>query len=143
MIHRKVVGWAAIGLALVGAGVLGAIRDYRYGGDLVWASGYRQGLQQAQTTHRPVLISFRSSACDWCRKMDAETFTDPRVVSLTHDYVCVSVDALREPALIRQYHITDFPVTLIADGSGLMKSRLDGFATPEQLISVLKNVVER
>ena len=70
------MGWAALGLALVGAGVLGAIRDNHYGGDVVWESSYEKGMAQAQTIHKPMLISFQSTDCDWCRKMDAETFTD-------------------------------------------------------------------
>lgn len=126
-----------MGVSLIGAGVLGAIRDYSYGGDLVWAPGYQKGLAMAQSVHRPMLISFHSSGCDWCRKMDAETFTNARVVSLSHSYVCVRLDALRDPELLQQYHINQFPATLITDEHGHILKQLDGYANATQLIAAL------
>ena len=134
---RRVVGWAAMGLSLVGAGVLGAIRDYRYGGDLVWAPGYQKGLAMAQSTHRPMLLSFHSSGCDWCRKMDAETFTDLHVVALSHAYVCVRIDALRDPELSQKFHVNEFTVTLIADEHGQTLDYLDGYTNAAELSNAL------
>jgi thioredoxin-related protein len=128
-----------MGLSLIGAGVLGAIRDYRYGGDLVWAPGYAAGLAMAQSTRRPMLISFHSSACDWCRKMDAETFTDSHVVTLSHAYVCVRIDALRDPELIQKFHVTEFPVTLIADDHGQTLEHLDGYTNGAELSNALRH----
>ncbi len=134
---RRVVGWAAMGLSLIGAGVLGAIRDYRYGGDLVWAPGYEKGLAMAESTHRPMLLSFHSTGCDWCRKMDAETFTDAHVVTLSHGYVCVRIDAFRDPELIQKFHVTEFPVMLIADQHGQTIEHLDGYTNAGELVSAL------
>ena len=137
MKFRRAVGWAAMGFSLIGAGVLGAIRDYRYGGDLVWTPGYQKAIVTAEAKHQPLLISFHSSGCDWCRKMDAETFTDPRVVALSHGFVCVRIDALREPELIQKFHITEFPVTLIADERGRTLTHLDGFTDASAMAAAL------
>jgi thioredoxin-related protein len=127
-----------MGLSLIGAGVLGAIRDYRYGGDLVWAAGYENGLALAQAAHRPMLISIHSTGCDWCRKMDAETFTDSRVVALSHNYVCVRIDALREPVLTQKFRVTEYPETIIADEHGRALTYLDGYANAATMAKALQ-----
>ena len=126
-----------MGLSLIGAGVLGAIRDYGYGGDIIWASGYEKGAAMAKAAHLPLLISFHFSGCDWCRKMDAETFTDSRVVALSHSYVCVRIDALRDPELIQKFHVIEYPETLITDELGRPLKHIDGFVDPTQMAHTL------
>jgi len=135
---RRALGWAVMGLSLIGAGVFGAIRDFRYGGDLVWSPGYEKALAAAQAEHRRMLISFHYSGCDWCRKMDAETFTDPRVVALSHAYVCVRIDALRDPELIRAFHVSEFPTTVIANEHGKEVAHLDGFVEAARMAAAMR-----
>lgn len=127
------------GTGLVSSFVLGAVRDYHYGGDVIWLDSSANGFRAAEETHRPVLISFHSSDCDWCRKMDAEAFTDSKVVALTHDYVCVRVDARRDPETVNKYHVTEFPVTLVTDETGKPLTHLDGYADATQVATLLQS----
>ncbi len=130
---RKTIGWMVIGLALVGTGVLGAIRDYRYGGDLVWAASYTSALQDAKSRNKPILINFHASECSACTKMDAETFTDPAVISLAQQYVCVRADARQEANLIEKYHVEGFPTTLILNQKGEVIEQKLGYLRPDEL----------
>ena len=130
---RKTIGWMVLGLALVGTGVLGAIRDFRYGGDLVWAASYTSAIQEAKSTSKPILISFHSSECDACSKMDAETFTDPAVISLSQQYICVRADARQETNLIEKYHVAGFPTTVIVNQKGEVIEQKLGYLRPEEL----------
>lgn len=41
---------------------------------------FDEGLRKAQAENRPMLIDFTAAACGWCRKMDAETFSQPKVI---------------------------------------------------------------
>jgi len=138
--NRKIVGWLPLLLTLVGVGVLGAIRDNRFGGDVVWARNYEDGLKQARQTQRPLLFSFHTPGCGWCEKMDAEVFTDPRIVELTHSYVCVRLDTDLDPAVIKQFEVVDFPATILADSQGRIVKRLSGYVTSERLAPALRTV---
>jgi len=53
-----------------------------------------QELEEAQALdERKVLIDVYTDWCGWCKKMDASTFTDPKIVSyLTENYHCVKLD---------------------------------------------------
>lgn len=41
---------------------------------------FDEGLRKAQTENRPLLVDFTASWCHWCNRMDAETFTQPKVI---------------------------------------------------------------
>ena len=53
-----------------------------------------QELEEAQALdERKVFIDVYTDWCGWCKKMDASTFTDPKIVSyLTENYHCVKLD---------------------------------------------------
>src|SRR5262249_43880076 len=91
--NSKLMGWLPLCCALLGAGVLGAIRDSHYGGDITWVGNYQAGLKLARAMHKPLLLCFHTSGCGWCQKLDAETFTDPKVVERSNHYVCVRVES--------------------------------------------------
>lgn len=137
MKRRRIVGGVLLLLMFLGVGILGAIRDNSYNGDLAWAVSYDQGLQQARESHRPLLLSFHTAGSDLCRKMDVETFTDPEVVEISHDFVCIRLDAEMAPELIRKYHVAQFPETILIDTQGNLLSHVTGCASPQQLISAL------
>jgi thioredoxin-related protein len=71
--------------------------------------------------------------------MDAETFTDLHVVPLSHKYVCIRVDALREPDVIHKFHVTEFPETLITDDHGRTLAHLDGYADAASMAGALQH----
>lgn len=53
---------------------------------------YEEGLAYAKTQNKPVLIDFTGHSCVNCRKMEAQVWSDPRVLKrLNEDYVLVSL----------------------------------------------------
>ena len=45
-----------------------------------WRHDYTTARKEASETGKPLLMDFGTEACVWCRKLDATTFRDPRVV---------------------------------------------------------------
>src|SRR5689334_9402657 len=101
--NSKLIGWLPLICALLGAGVLGAIRDSHYGGDITWAGNYQAGLQLARKAHMPLLLCFHAPGCGWCEKLDSETFTDPNVVERSKRYVCVRVESDIDADVVQRY----------------------------------------
>ena len=139
---RRLKGWGFPALVLLGSGVLGAVRDTRYGGDIVWARDYRSGLELARQAHKPLLLSFRDPGCDWCAKLDAETFTDSDVVTLSHRYVCVLVESDVDSDVVSQYGVMKYPMTLLVDPQGRPLFRLSGYLPPDRLAPVLRAALQ-
>lgn len=127
---------------LCGVGIMGAVRDIRAGGDVAWAGAYPVGLRRAQQAHKPLLLSFRTPDCGWCEKLDAETFTDPTVVDLTHRCVCVRVESEVDTALIQKYHVSEFPLTLLLSPEGKPLLRIPGYVPPGSFVPLLRGALE-
>ncbi len=134
--RRSVNGLLLLTL-LAGTGVLGAVRDNRYGGDLAWAANYTEGLRLARQTGRPLLLSFHTPGCGWCAKMDGETFTDPQVVQQSQRYVCVRLESDVDAQLVRQYAVEEYPMLLITDPRGVAVAHLPGYVAPDRLAPAL------
>jgi thioredoxin-related protein len=137
--RRRVVGWLALGVGLAGSFLLGAVRDARYGGDLSWLQSYTEAQRAARDTNRPLLVTFHRTDCEWCRKMEADTFTDPAVVSASHGYVCVRLDGRVETDLAKKYEVIGYPTTLAISSAGKVLGRLDGYAAPAEFLGFMKD----
>jgi thiol:disulfide interchange protein DsbD len=127
---------------LLGVGILGAVRESRIGGDVAWASSYEAGLALAQHANKPLLFSFHAPECGWCRKLDAETFTDPNVVALTRQFVCVRLDSDVDDAEVERFRVQEFPMTLFADAQGKELARVSGYIPPDRFAGVLRLVLK-
>lgn len=136
--RRVMTGWIVPMLLLLGVGVLGAIRGVRTGGDIAWASSFDSGLTQAKQAKKPVMVSFHMPGCGWCRKLDAETFTDAKVLELSRRFVCVRVDSDVDPAVVAKFQVMEFPMTLVLDAHGKELTRFSGYVPPDRFAEVLK-----
>ena len=77
-----------------------------------WTS-YDIGLKRAKKEDKHVFIDFSTKWCGWCKKMDKETFSDPKVIEiLNNDFIPVKVDGDSKRELdIDGYKITEKNLT--------------------------------
>ena len=125
--RARVLGWGLPFALLVGVGVMGAIRGGQTGSDIVWSTNMAQAQTFAQSVHRPLLLEFHTQGCEWCAKMEAETFSDPRVVELSRRFVCIRLDGEIEPILAAQYGVHEYPTTVFAAEDGRVLGKRPGF----------------
>ncbi len=130
--------WLPI-IALFAAVAYLGVRNEDRGGNLAWAKSYTDGLAQASRQHKPLFISFHTPGCAWCAKMDAETFTDPTVVELSRQFVCVRVESDVDPAVVERYRVFAYPTLLFADSGGHELSRIASYVEPSEFAGVLRN----
>ena len=134
----NIIGWLPLCCALLCVGVLGAFRDNHYGGDISWAGNYQIGAQTARKTHRPMLLCFHTPGCGWCEKLDAETFTDPKVVELSSRYICVRLESDVDAQIVQKYGITQYPTVLLTDPEGRLLHEITGYVPPPRFAESLR-----
>jgi thioredoxin-related protein len=132
------MGWIPLLAALLCVGILGAIRENHLQSEIGWSKNEEAGLEQARKTRMPLLFYFHAPGCEWCRKMEAETFMDARVVALSRRFVCVRLDSEVDAARAAQYQVQEYPMTVIADSQGRLQARLPGYLSPDRFARVLE-----
>ena len=132
----RVLGWGLPLLLLVGVGILGAVRGGQTGSDIAWQPDIAQAQTFALRVHRPLMLEFHTQGCEWCAKMEAETFSDPRVVELSRRFVCIRLDGEMEPTLAAQYGIHEYPTTVFAAEDGRVLGKQSGYVPPADFAAV-------
>ena len=102
---------ATLGLCLV---LLVGFSLYRsLPGRLPWIQSYQQALEQAQQEGKLILAYLYTDWCGYCKKMEAETFTDQAVIDeMSDSYVWLKLNAETDPEgrqLQERFNITGYP----------------------------------
>ena len=106
--------------------------------EVKWRHDYTAARREASETGRPLLLDFGTEACVWCRKLDATTFRDPKVVKLLNDrFIAVKIDANKEQRLTAALRIESFPTLVLATPEGKVAGRHEGYADVAQLVALL------
>lgn len=93
-----------------------------------WFEEFEKGVENARREKKLLLVHFGAEWCSWCRKMEADTFADPKVAAvLAQGFVSVSVDVDRKKELVKKYLVERVPTTLVLLPEGNPVEMLDGY----------------
>jgi thiol:disulfide interchange protein len=103
--------------------------------------GYEQGMNLSQSRNKGALIDFSTSWCSWCKKMDEETYSDPRVIEKSQRLVCIRVDGDARGDLVAQYSVDAYPTTIFLAPNGTEAHRVDGYKGPDDFLEDMDYVL--
>lgn len=107
-----------------------------------WRTEYQAARQEAQEKNLPLLLDFGTKDCFWCKKLDDITFKDAKVSSLMIErFVCLKIDAERDPDLTRTLRIERFPTIVLAAPDGKLLNSLEGFKDAAAFHEILQRVL--
>lgn len=112
-------------------------------GNLHFVHDLAVGRQAAVRHGLPCLLFFTAEWCTYCHQMEAAAFTDDTVGTLADGFVCILIDADREPALCRHYGISGFPTIQFIAPDGRMLHRLVGRQTAAKLATAMRAASKR
>lgn len=112
-------------------------------GNLYFVKDPEAGYQVAASQGMPCLLFFTAEWCTYCRQMEATAFTDNTVGELADDFVCLLVDADREPELCRHFRVSGFPTIQFVAPDGQMLHRLVGRQTATNLAAGMRAASSR
>jgi len=108
-----------------------------------WQPDFNTALAKSSEASKPVLVDFFATWCGYCKRLDAETFTDADLAAYMNEtFVPVKVDTDKQTELSRKYNIAALPTTVILDTNGTELGRIQGFrdakAYHEEIASIIK-----
>lgn len=130
-------------LAWLLAGVMAGLVVPRVSADVTWVDGLPAALEQAAQADRPVMIDFYTDWCGWCKKLDAEVYTDEQVEKLlTEAFVCVKIDGDTEEQLVEKYEVQGYPTIIILDADGTRLKTIGGFEPADLFLIELRDALD-
>jgi thioredoxin:protein disulfide reductase len=127
--------WSLVGVGLRAEG----------GSPVLWASYSAATVEAAKTAGKPVIIDFGADWCIPCRRLDEDTFHDPRVTEQLKSFVAVKADLTRESdpkitALKSQYDVHGVPTIVFIgpDGQERRDLRQLEFVPPDEFLELMK-----
>jgi thioredoxin-like negative regulator of GroEL len=95
-------------------------------GSLRFIEGYQAGYAAAVEQKKPMLIFFTASWCHFCHQLAADAFNDATVVNLSERFVCVLIDADREPEICSYFRVRSYPTIQFVSARGHLLNRMVG-----------------
>src|SRR5512143_3633675 len=111
---------------------------------------YEDALVKARKEGKFVMVDFYATWCKWCKKLEKETYVDPRVAeAIKADFVPVKIDAESSKAVIHEMHqmtmteladlfgVKSYPAIWFLDKDGVKADMLNGYLPPEDFLKYL------
>jgi len=124
-----------------------------YDGPAVWETDYGTAMDQARARRCRVLILFTGSDwCPWCKKMDAEVYSQPEFARYSHEkLVLLKLDypehtpqsdelKAQNAEMKDRYGVRGFPQAVVVDMGGKILTRIKGYQSggPSRFIQMMQ-----
>jgi thiol:disulfide interchange protein len=94
-------------------------------------------MHEAKVTGKPVMVDFGATWCTYCKMLDQQTYSDPRVIRSLQGWIAARVDVDKEPELAEKYGATSLPSVLFFRSNGQPAAGFQGFVAPNDMLAVL------
>jgi thioredoxin-related protein len=101
--------------------------------EIAWVKSLQAAMTQAKATNKLVMADFYTDWCGWCKRLDADTFSDRRVIQSSGQFVSVKINAEKEGvAAAKKYGVSGYPAILFIDPAGKVADKIGGYMPPTE-----------
>ncbi|MFZ2412421.1 MAG: thioredoxin fold domain-containing protein [Candidatus Methanoperedens sp.] len=98
-------------------------------------------LEAAKAQGKPVFVYARSETCGWCKKFEAETFTNQSVIkTLNENYILFSIDVDKQKSETRNFRVVGTPTEIFLGPNGTEIKRIRGYVDNETFLNIINEL---
>lgn len=129
---------------VVCAVLLASGRSAWAGGAIAWRKSLAAAQAEAKQSHKLLMVDFYTAWCGYCKKLDAETYTDANVIKASGQVVTVKTDAEHEGRqLAAKYGVHGYPTILFLNETGGVEGMIDGFLPAADFLKSFNGTMKR
>ena len=107
---------------------------------IAWTN-YQEGMERIKTEKKRGVLHFYTTWCTYCKVMNANTFTDAKVIQYLNDnFIPMYINAEVDTVVARTYGANKFPFTAFLDEKGDVIGSRPGYIQPEMLLDMLQYI---
>jgi thiol:disulfide interchange protein len=111
-------------------------------GRIPFVESFEQGRDLALASGKPLLVFFTAGWCDFCHAMANDAFCQDSVVDAADQFVCVLIDADREPELCQHFQVRSYPTIQFVSPEGVVLNRVIGKKPSHELVMEMQAVLQ-
>ena len=112
-------------------------------GELDFVADVATGRRLAAEQGQPCLLFFTAEWCTFCHQMEETSFRNSLVSEMAANFICVLVDADRQPEVCQQFSVTGYPTIQFVSANGHVLNRLEGRQSADELLSGMRAALKR
>ena len=110
-----------------------------------WQYYSNEKYEAALASNQKIIIDFYADWCIPCKELDALTFSDPRVIEKSKDFVAFKVDMTKTldettEQIRNKFKIVGMPTVLMIDSKGNEGKRLSGFVDADEFLDLMSAI---
>lgn len=112
---------------------------------ITWHSTDEAAISEGSQQGKPILVDGWAEWCEACKKMDATTYKDKKVLAELENWSLAKLDLTlnsdEDQILIDKYEMYGLPVIVLLDPSGDLSKgskKISGYVSAEKLVSILR-----
>jgi len=109
---------------------------------LAFITEVEPALLSAKAQGKPVFVYARSEDCGYCKKFEAETFTNETVIkTLQENFILVSIDVYKQRSETTNFRVRGTPTGIFLDRNGTEIKRLRGYIETQIFLDTINYII--
>jgi thioredoxin-related protein len=110
---------------------------------LTFNTQIKPALEIAKSQEKPIFVYARSLACGWCKKFEAETFTNETVIrTLNENFILLSIDVYEQKSEVINLRVRGTPTEIFLNENGIEIKRIVGYTETQPFLDTINQIIK-
>jgi len=110
---------------------------------LTFNTQVQPAIEAAKAQGKPVFVYARSQVCGWCKKFEAETFTNKTVIKrLKENFILLSIDVYEQRSESIDLRVHSTPTEIFLNENGIEIKRIPGYTETQPFLDTINEIIK-